>query len=303
MSRRLALSVLSLYPLGFRRRYGAEMRELVEGTPPNAMTVVDLLRGALIAHVRPPASAAALVSASETVRASMSNVLACWVLFAAAGFGFYKTTENFNLAEHAHPVLGDAHLSVQILAVLASGAVLLGASPLILAALRAARRERTLRPLVAAPPLAVLIFAALTAGLILAAHSPHARSAGAAGRGIFIAWELAGLACAAVCVFASRRALFAVSPTRASLLFAITASTLVACAMVVMAGATALYTAALALDDSSLAASANGPLMVLSVSVSLAGQVVVMAAAGAVAALTTVRGCRAARGLARSDQA
>ncbi len=304
MSGRLARLALSLYPLGFRRRYGAEMRALVEETPPNALLVLDLLKGAAMAHLRPPASAAGLVSASETVRASMSNVLACWVLFAAVGFGFYKTTEDgpFRVAGEAHPVLGYAHLSVQILAVLASAAVLLGASPLILAALEAARRERTLRPLIAAPPMAVLVFAALTAGLILAAHSQQGRTAGAAGRGIFIAWELAGLACAAVCVLASRRVLFAVSPTRATLLFALAASMLVACAMVAMAGATALYTVVLALHESSLAASANGPLMVFSVSVSLAGQVLVMAGAGAVAALTTVRGCRAAPGLARAHK-
>jgi hypothetical protein len=48
------------------------------------MTVLDLLRGALAAHLRPPTAAAELVGCADRVRASVSGQLACWVVFAAA---------------------------------------------------------------------------------------------------------------------------------------------------------------------------------------------------------------------------
>ena len=74
-------------------------------------------------------------------------MLACWVVFAAAGFAFYKTTEDapFSAAGHAHPLLGAAHVAVQAIAVMASAVVVLGALPLIWAAFQHARDEHNLR--------------------------------------------------------------------------------------------------------------------------------------------------------------
>jgi len=165
MSRALARALLQLYPMAYRRRYGEEMRALLDQTPVRAMTLADLLRGALAAHLRP---AAAALSPADRVRASASAVLACWVAFAAAGFGFYKTTEGARFAAigTTHPLLGDAHLAVQALAIGASGAVVLGALPLIAAALAQARRQPRLRMVLMLPILAVLVFAVLTALLV-----------------------------------------------------------------------------------------------------------------------------------------
>ena len=90
----LARQTLLLHPLAFRRRYGDEMCALLERTRVRPMTLLDLLRGALVAHYRAPAALAGLVDGADRMRASASGVLACWVVFAAAGFGFYKTTED-----------------------------------------------------------------------------------------------------------------------------------------------------------------------------------------------------------------
>lgn len=87
MSRRLAQLALSLYPLAFRRRYGEELSALLEDAPPRMLAVLDLLRGAILAHLRPTAAGGALVDPSDRLRASASGQLACWVAFAAAGFG------------------------------------------------------------------------------------------------------------------------------------------------------------------------------------------------------------------------
>ena len=48
----LARQTLRLYALAYQRRYGDEMRALLEDRPPRAKTVLDLLKGALAAHLR-----------------------------------------------------------------------------------------------------------------------------------------------------------------------------------------------------------------------------------------------------------
>jgi len=294
MTRRLAQLILLCYPLAFRRRYGEEMRALLDETPTRAATVLDLSRCALAAHLHPPASLADVVNIGDRLRASTSGVLACWVAFAAAGFGFYKTTEDspYQSAGNSHLLLGGAHLTIQILAILASVAVLAGALPLSVLALHRARRQRSLRMLVSLPIAAVAVFAGLTGLLILVAHSQPSQHPSTAGGVAFIVWGLAGLACSAVCVLASRRALFAVPVARRWLLVAFACGALVTAAMAAMAIATAIYTIALSVDASALAAEPNGPLQATSVSVSLVLLLVVMILAGTLAATATRRGWR-----------
>ncbi|MDQ6774859.1 MAG: hypothetical protein M3071_01265 [Actinomycetota bacterium] len=293
---RLALLVLGLYPLAFRHRYGQEMRALLEATPTRPTAVLDLLRGAVVAHARPPAALSAQVGAGDRVRASASGVLACWVAFAAAGFGFYKTTEDasFTQAGSAHPLLGDARAAIVAAALVGSAAVVLGALPLILAALAHARRQPRLRLLVSLPVLAVLLFVGLTRVLVIVAHSISSHRPTTVGGVAFIAWGVAGLACGAVCVVASRKALFAVPASRGRLIGAFASGTLVTAAMAAMTVATALYAIALPIDASHLAGAPNGPFQATSVTASLVGGVVVMVMATALAATATRRGWRAA---------
>ncbi len=297
MGRCLARLTLNLYPLGFRRRYGEEMRALLDDGPTRLSTSLDLLRGAFAAHVRPPNGLADCVELRDRLRASTSGVLACWVAFAAAGFGFYKTTEDspFSAAGRAHPVLGTAHVAVQLLAIVASCAVVAGALPLVAAALAGARRRPDLRRLVSLPILAVVVFAALTGLLVWIASSPSAHHVSNAAHGAFIAWILAGLACGAVCAVASRKALFAVSVDPRRLTSALACGTLVTAAMVAIALAAALYAIALQLDASHLAATSNGPLGNTSTAFTLIVQVIVMFGAGALATTTTLRGWRGVR--------
>jgi hypothetical protein len=295
MTRRLALMALGFYPLAFRRRYGEEMLALLEESPPRALAVIDLLRGALAAHLRPTATSAGLFDSADRMRASMSGQLACWVAFAAAGFGFYITTEDapFTAAGRSHQLLGATHLAIQVIAVLASGAVLVGALPLIAAAAGRARREPRLRRLVSLPPLAVLLFVGLTRLMELVSSSQPAHRTSSAGAIAFLVWGLVGLGCAAVCVVAARGALFAVAMPRWRLVAAFACGTFVTAAMVAIALATALYGIALFADASHLAAAGNGPFQLLSVGVSLVVQLLVMVLAAALAAASTRRGWRA----------
>jgi hypothetical protein len=290
----LARQALRLYPLAHRRRYGEEMRALLEDQPARAGTVFDLLRGAVRAHLRPADAPAGVIDATDRVRASTSGVLLCWVFFAAAGFGYAKTTEDqpFSVAGHAHPLLRDAHLAVQAVALIASAAVVLGALPLILSAFGRARRDPSFRRAVAAPFLPVLVFGALTAVVVLLAHNHTGGSVAA------LIWGIAGLACGVWCALACRDALFATPAPAAQLRVALVAGTVVTAAMVVIAAATAVYAILLSADVSPIAAEPNGPFQVLSVTVSLGLQFVVMVGAGALASVATVRAWRAERQLA-----
>lgn len=298
MMRRLAMLMVNAYPLAFRRRYGDEMRVLLHESPTRMVTLLDLLRGAFAAHLRPPQGPGGVVGTSDRLRASASGVLACWVIFAAAGFGFYKTTENtqFSTAGGGRLLLGGAHLAVRALAMLASFALVIGATPLILAALGRARRERSLRVVVSLPIAAVAVFACLTAAIVWVANSGWAHHATGAARGALIAWIFAGWACATVCVVAARRALFAVPIPPRRLGAALLWGTLVTAAMALITVAVALYTVVQVLDASRLADQPNGPWFInTSTWLSLTMQLIVMAISAALATITTLRGWRVLR--------
>jgi MFS family permease len=290
MTRRLAALGLACYPLAFRRRYGAEMRALLDETPARADTLADLWRGALVAHLRPPAGLNDRFDRDDRLRASASGILACWVAFAAAGCAFALTTEDlpFWRAGSRHPVLGSAHAAIQLLAIVASVAVIAGALPLIVAALKHARGDRSVRFVVSLPAAAVAGFVMFTVvvGWIFHHHRIEGRIA-------FVAWIFVAIGCAAVCVVASRIALFAVPVARRWLLAAFACGAVVTAAMLAIAAATALYTIVLSADLPALAGAPNGPLAAPGVGASLALQLIVMSVAGALATTSTRRGWRA----------
>ncbi len=297
VSAKLARLALRLYPLAYQRRYGDEMCALLEDEPPRLGTVFDLIKGATIAHLRPAEAPAGVVGPADRVRASMSGILLCWIFFAAAGFAYYKTTEDFAAASHDHPLLRDAHLAVQALALIASAAVVLGALPLIAAALAQARRDPSRWRMVALPFLPVIVFGALTVVVIALAHAEGPR-ASVGGGAVAIVWGIAGLACGTTCVLACRSTLFATRVAPDRLRVALVAGTTATGAMLAIAAATAVYAIALGADASNVASQANGPFQLLSVTASLIATVIVMAAAGALALLATTRGWRAESQLA-----
>jgi hypothetical protein len=297
MIERLARATLPLYPLGFRRRYEPEMLALLEDQPVGALGLLDLVWGAVRAHIRPPGSLAAQVSPEERARLSASGVLLCWVLFAAAGFGYYKTTEDvpFSRAGHAHALLGVAHAAVQALALIGSGAVLLGAGPLIALALARARREPVWRRVVWRAVWPVLGFLGLSAGVVVLAHSGSGGAAGTSGHGLGIAWSLLGLGCGVACGLACRRALLELEVPARWLRNALVWATVAAATMGLMAVMVAIYAAGLLSDAAGLASVANGPFGLVSVGVSLIAQLAAMTVLGALAAAAAVRGWRRVR--------
>ncbi|HVC07934.1 MAG TPA: hypothetical protein VND98_10160 [Solirubrobacterales bacterium] len=295
MMRRLAAAALALYPLAFRRRYAEEMKALLEEAPVRALTVLDLLRGALAAHLRPGDGPQGVVGVEDRLRASLSGVLACWIAFAAAGFAFYKTTEDapFARAASAHLALGASHLVVQALAGAVSLAILAGGLPVALAAMKQARHRRSLRAPIGVALGAVGLVCVLTGALVLLAHTPHGVHPTAPGRAGFAVWGLAVLAAGVAFALAARRALFATSVSRARLLIALATATLASAAMAVIALATTAYAVGLGLDAADLAGTPNGPIGNPSTEATLAAQVAAMAITCALAVVTSHRGWRA----------
>ena len=293
MTARLSRVALSLYPLAYRRRYGEEMRTPLEDQPATACTVLDLIRGALVAHLHPHNAPTGAVDAADRVRASASGVLMCWVLFAAAGFAFYKTTEDppFSAAGRAHSLLRDAHVAVQAVALMASALVVLGVLPLIAAALVRARRDPGVRRSVVLALVPVIGFVVLTAIVVVLAHSAGQHHTSGVGSGIAIVWGIVGIGCGVGCVVGCRAALFGTPVSQSSLRAALMFGTLVMVATFMIAAATAIYVA-LATDAARVAAESNGPFQVLSVTASLVVVTIVMVVTAGLAATATRRGWR-----------
>jgi hypothetical protein len=292
ISERFNRLALSLYPLAYRRRYGDEMAALVEDSGATPRAGADLLRGALRAHLRPERSVAEALDGRDRLRLGAATVSFCWLLVAMAIFAFAKTTEDpdFGAAASAHPLLGAAHLALQLLAVLASLAFVLGAAPLAAIALTQVGSRAGVRraALGAAGCVAVAILA--TAVVVLVAnHNPEPSSG--LRTGLIAGWIAVGIITAFGCGLAARRGLFAARIPDPALRLASACAAVVAAAMVGIALAGAVYLAALVADAPSLARQGNGGGLIsvgASVGVCLAA-IALAAAVGSASALRTRR--------------
>ncbi|MBV9819981.1 MAG: hypothetical protein JOZ07_16745 [Solirubrobacterales bacterium] len=286
--------LLSLYPEPWRERYGEEMAALLDETPPSIAAILDLLRGALSAHLRPLAPAAPATRARGTI----AHVLGCFIVFCVAGSGFAKTTENDDDTEHVHRLLGISHSFILVAAVIAAGALALAAAPLAIASLAHARRTRepNLMRLIATPPAAIGMFAGSVGLLVLWLNAHHHR-AGAGG------WLLLGLCalCAAAggfaCWAAPRAIMRRIDIPRSAFAMSVPAMALVALCMAVIALATAVFLVGIIADAPHVGAAGNGPGQLVDVTASIAIQLAVMLALSAVAACSAARGLRSLRAL------
>ncbi|HEY2054414.1 MAG TPA: hypothetical protein VGH14_10810 [Solirubrobacterales bacterium] len=293
MTARLARLTLALYPLAYRRRYGEEMAALVEDAGASPRAVADLARGALRAHLRPEPRFADEVGRDDRLRLGVSAVLLCWVLFALAGLALAKTTEGsgFEGKGGAPGLLGVVRLGIEILAVVGSLAVALGAAPLVLATLRQARARAAARRATLLACGCVAGFIGATAALAAVAGVAPGRS-GVADALVLGAWTLLALACGIGCALAARRGLFAIAVPRRTLVFAAACAAVVAAAMVGIAALTLIYLFDLVIAAPGLAGDPNGPLGVPNARVSLLLQFAVMTAVAIPAVLGAARAWR-----------
>src|SRR5258706_13024108 len=118
--------LVRLYPAAWRARYGAEYVALLEAQPASPWIVLEVVYGALDAHVR--ALARRGRARVNRVRMSEIAVFCAYIGFVFAGMGFQKMTEydEFMDAARTHADIGAAYTAVVVGAAVALLAVVGG---------------------------------------------------------------------------------------------------------------------------------------------------------------------------------
>jgi hypothetical protein len=132
-----ARTVISLYPRGWRDRYGEEFATLLTDMaaaarwPARARLVIDAASGALDARLNPSLPAGGRLM-PDRIRRAVAAVACAVVAFTIAGGGFQKMTEDpaFQLAAHEHTAISASFDTLRVAAILAGVAVLAGGLPL-----------------------------------------------------------------------------------------------------------------------------------------------------------------------------
>lgn len=160
--------ILRLYPRSWRERYEEEVLAMLEQHPISWQDGVDLLFGALVAHLHPELGASGM-SAQEkmrrmtcVLRSCLLTIFCAYVGFLLAGGAFEKMTESADLTEVAQTnSLMDLSFHLVVLgAFSALLAVLVGSLPIAVSVIRSALVHKRYGPLLgfAVPLLAFGVF-------------------------------------------------------------------------------------------------------------------------------------------------
>jgi hypothetical protein len=289
--RRLAIGALVLFPWAWRERYETEMRTLLTEQRIRPRTLCDLIRAAIDAHlhpngvVRPPFA---------QMRNTAGAAVCAWIAFVVCGSAFAKLTEDrpFTAAGGAHPLLGGTRFAITLLAALSLLAVLLGGALLIAEVVLEAWSERR-RPLLwaaCAPLGAIVVFAAATGVLAWLANGHYLQEHSTGAWIAFFVWLAIGLGAATICGLASRSALRLARLGPLALRAGVHGALILTVELALITAAVAVYCIALAANTPSLASAANGPLGLISTTVSLLILIVLMTTITSLAAVTSARG-------------
>jgi hypothetical protein len=251
---------LRWYPQSWRARYGDELVALLDeeygGTVPVKVRL-SLVTGGLQQRARQSGLVGDSAPAADGIRAGALVVLAGWTAFVIAGASFAKFSEHFDEAlphrSGAHRVPDLAFTVIQTVAGIASVMVVAGtilALPAFVRFLRAGGwssvRGHFMRALIGAA-----IVGVVTVPLLVWAHhlTSHQRNGGLHWYGaLFLLWAaliVASLALWTVAaIAAARRVEFSMVILAAEAVLAV----VIAVAMVVMVGATAVWWGAMAKD-------------------------------------------------------
>jgi hypothetical protein len=238
--------LLRLYPRVWRMRYEEEMLALLESRPLAFSDCLDLIFGAIDAHLHPHLGASGLPRQeklehlSRTLRGSLLAGFCAYTGFALAGFGFQKLTEDppFVTVANNSTTVGLAFHLIVIGGVASLLAVLAGGLPILCAVIKCAltQRRHDLLLLLAAPFLALAFFVGVLKMLLL--HDIIDHLPWLVGGIIFFG----GLLLVAIISTATICAAVARSPVASQpLRFAVLPSTIVTMAMVLVLVATVCW--------------------------------------------------------------
>lgn len=288
--------LLRLYPAEWRARYGEEFAALLEDCPLSFFGLLDVLLGALDAHIAPLDANGRILRMLHQPRRSAIVVFCAYIAFVLAGMAYNQTIEDdLRALNSAHPDVALAYHIVFFVSPLSLLAVLVGGLPIALVALRhaLAGRRWDILALFAIPPLSLALWLGWTAiivGVIAPAH-PRITINETFGLAVFVSWGglfvLAAIAStAAVSIAVSRSEVsprlyrFALGPGVAAVL-----------TMAAMLGGVVAWGLLMRADDPAYLSSTTGPFG-LSVVMQWLIVVGVMALATLVAAAALVRAYR-----------
>lgn len=146
-SRYLALTraALRLYPRAWRERYADEVLELLEQHRVTLWTVLDVLLGAVDAHLRRDLLPERLTSMAHRIRTSEISIFVAFVLFCLAWVPLRFVRDPLPVwedATRAHPEVWFALAALDVCGVVATLAILAGGVPMLVAAIGGAVRAR-----------------------------------------------------------------------------------------------------------------------------------------------------------------
>ena len=169
--------VLHLYPRPWRARYEDELLELFEQRPLSVTDTVDMVIGAINAHLHPQLGTTGMpvqermLLLQHHLRGSLVTIFCAYISFVVAGLGFMKLCEGNDMmaAANTYHLVGDAYALVQLGALLSLFAVLAGGIPIAIEMLKDAylRRKGEIVLLLSIP---VCAFGALLAFIAIGNH-------------------------------------------------------------------------------------------------------------------------------------
>jgi hypothetical protein len=289
------LWLLRLYPRQWRQRYEEEFVALLEGCPRSPLVLLDVLLGALDAHIAPQDNTGRILQMINRPRWTAITVFCAYIVFVVAGFGFQKMTEydDFVEAARSHAAIGISFDIVVAGSAVALLAVLAGGLPIAFAALKyaLAARRWDIPLLFLVPPVALAVWIGhtilLTAVLAPAHHglSLHTFPGVLLIPSWFGVFALAAIASTAAVSLAIARSNIDARVFR----FALGPATIATLAMVTMFIAVVVWGVSLRADAPQLF-NGDGGILATSTAASWLAQVTIMGIATAIAVGSLVRG-------------
>ncbi|PZS06372.1 MAG: hypothetical protein DLM56_00305 [Pseudonocardiales bacterium] len=290
-----------MYPRPWRDRYGEELIDLLAAAPLTGFVVLDVVRGALDAHLNLSELVGARSGMLVRIRSAAAAIFAAWVMFCFAAAVVARTTNEpgFDEAAYAHPLIG----ALRWVAIAGFAGSLLvvacAAAPLAVAAARQAcrRRDPVALALFAAPPAGLAIFAGYTALLFQLPDQPVHSVGNVVMSG---SWLVLGVTLAEVAGVGAATALMRRTEFPPALLrLAGWAAAAAAVAMSIALSAGTGYGLAIWIETPSLFFSSNG-VFATPLPLTWAALLLVAVVASATAALAALRGMGALRSARRT---
>lgn len=174
MERVIRHQLLRLYPQEWRIRYGEELAALLETCPFTPFVLLDVLLGALDAHLHPDILPERVLCMTKRIRSAEIAVFSGFMVFGVAFLVLVRLRDplaTWNPAVTAHPELGWLYWIAQGAGYAGLLALLAGGVPLLLVALKRAyqtRQHEVLRPLAVAAgtTAAYVVFTAVTFAVV-----------------------------------------------------------------------------------------------------------------------------------------